>query len=162
MNDPIDTTLARVKAFVRFRDLHPDQSHTSDELNDAIALAAEVESLRSRLAEADAHGKAQQQWAHEWRDKHDALTAENAALREERALIIQRAENAEAALAQWEYSAKYDDVHYDALRARLAEADALLREAAAWRTVVECIAPEIGGLIMTLARIDAHLAERNV
>ena len=37
----------------------------------------------SRLAEADAHGKAQQRWAHEWRDKHDALTAENAALRKD-------------------------------------------------------------------------------
>ena len=39
--------------------------------------------LRVRLAEADAHGKAQQQWAHAWRDKHDALTAENAALRKD-------------------------------------------------------------------------------
>jgi hypothetical protein len=37
--------------------------------------------MRSRLAEAEAYGKAQQRWAHEWRDKHDALTAENAALR---------------------------------------------------------------------------------
>jgi hypothetical protein len=37
----------------------------------------------ARLAEADAHGKAQQRWAHEWRDKHDALTAENAALRKD-------------------------------------------------------------------------------
>lgn len=31
--------------------------------------------LRVRLAEADAHGKAQQQWAHEWRDKADEAEA---------------------------------------------------------------------------------------
>jgi hypothetical protein len=69
--------------------------------------------------------------------QRDMLTAENAALREERALIIQRAENAEAALV---------------------ESDALLREMLAWKVAIECIAPELGGAIMTLARIDAHLA----
>ena len=46
MNDPIDKILARVKAFVHFRDLHPDESYTSPEARDAIALAAEVEALR--------------------------------------------------------------------------------------------------------------------
>jgi hypothetical protein len=55
----------------------------------------------------------------------------------ERALIVQRAENAEAALV---------------------ESDALLREMLAWKVAIECIAPELGGAIMTLARIDAHLA----
>ena len=46
------------------------------------ALRREVAS-KDRLAEAEAYGKAQQRWAHEWRDKHDALTAENAALRQQ-------------------------------------------------------------------------------
>jgi hypothetical protein len=71
--------------------------------------------------------------------QRDALTAESAALRDERALIIQRAENAEAALV---------------------ESDALLREMLAWKVAIECIAPELGGAIMTLARIDAHLARK--
>ena len=105
--------------------------------NGRHAMRVTIAQLEARLAEADAHGKAQQRWAHEWRDKHDALTAENAALREERALIIQRAENAEAALV---------------------ESDALLREMLAWKVAIECIAPELGGAIMTLARIGAHLA----
>jgi hypothetical protein len=48
------------------------------ELNEQAAN--ESSGYAKRLAEADAHGKAQQRWAHEWRDKHDALTAENAAL----------------------------------------------------------------------------------
>jgi hypothetical protein len=44
--------------------------------------------LRVRLAEAEAHGKAQQQWAHAWREKADGLEARlaeaNALLREAR------------------------------------------------------------------------------
>ena len=58
-----------------------------------------------------------------------ALLAYVDELQAERALIVQRAENAEAALAQWEYSAKYDDVHYDALRARLAALEAAAQRA---------------------------------
>lgn len=42
--------------------------------------------------------------------------------------------------------------------ARLAEAEALLREAAAWRVAIECVAPELGGTVMTLNRIDAFLS----
>ena len=60
-------------------------------------LAAENAELKAQLAEsklmlqeAQAYGKAQQKWAHEWRDKCDALlaaerrlAAENAALRKD-------------------------------------------------------------------------------
>ena len=49
---------------------------------------------------------------------------------------------------------------YESLRSRLAEADALLREMLAWKVAIECIAPELGGAIMTLVRIDAHLARK--
>jgi uncharacterized protein (DUF3084 family) len=51
------------------------------ELNEQAAN--ESSGYAKRLAEAEAYGKAQQRWAHEWRDKHDALTAENAALRKD-------------------------------------------------------------------------------
>ena len=54
-----------------------------------------------------------------------------------------------------EYIAASD---YDALAARLAEAEALLKQMAAWRVAIECVAPELGGASMTLARIDAFLA----
>jgi hypothetical protein len=66
-----------------------------------------------------------------------ALLAAYDELLAERALIVQRAENAEAALV---------------------ESDALLREMLAWKVAIEYIAPELGGAIMTLARIDAFLA----
>jgi predicted RNA-binding Zn-ribbon protein involved in translation (DUF1610 family) len=38
--------------------------------------AIEVEALRSRLADAQAYGKAQQRWAHELRGRNDALQAQ--------------------------------------------------------------------------------------
>ena len=113
----------------------------SCQLHDRIdALTAENLSLREQVAALESREVCTV--AHENVEtcgycQRDALTAENAALREERALIIQRAENAEAALV---------------------ESDALLREMLAWKVAIECIAPELGGAIMTLARIGAHLA----
>jgi hypothetical protein len=115
----------------------------SCQLHDRIdALTAENLSLREQVAALESREVCTV--AHENVEtcgycQRDALTAENAALREERALIIQRAENAEAALV---------------------ESDALLREMLAWKVAIECIAPELGGAIMTLARIDAHLARK--
>jgi hypothetical protein len=116
----------------------------SCQLHDRIdALTAENLSLREQVAALESREVCTV--AHENVEtcgycQRDALTAENAALREERALIIQRAENAEAALV---------------------ESDALLREMLAWKVAIECIAPELGGAIMTLARIDAHLARNS-
>ena len=59
-----------------------------------------------------------------------------------------------------DYKRERDDlmVNYQATLARLAEAEALLKQMAAWRVAIECVAPELGGVSMTLARIDAHLA----
>ena len=84
------------------------------------------------------------------------LAAENAALRSQLAEEQERHAQLQARCFDQGSQSVFDAVRE--ARERLAEANALLREAAAWRTAVECIAPEIGGLIMTLARIDAHLA----
>jgi hypothetical protein len=65
-----------------------------------------------------------------------------------------------------EYGSDYKQAHDEAMDnyqmtlARLAEAEALLREMAGWRVAIECVAPELGGAILTLARIDAHLARK--
>ena len=75
--------------------------------------------------------------------QRDALTAENAALREERALIIQRAENAEAA---FEGSCDMNKMILE----RLAAADALLAEVQS-KVFIGCD---------LVARIDAHLARK--
>ena len=117
--------------------------HQAGEYSDEFVSGSDYDALAARLAEADAHGKAQQRWAHEWRDKHDALTAENAALREERALIIQRAENAEAA---FEGSCDMNKMILE----RLAAADALLAEVQS-KVFIGCD---------LVARIDAHLARQ--
>ena len=59
--------------------------------------------------------------------QRDALTAENAALREERALIIQRAENAEAALV-----AEVAKNGRHAMRVTIAQLEARLANVRAW------------------------------
>jgi hypothetical protein len=46
------------------------------------------------------------------------------------------------------------------LRERVVEAEALLKQMTAWRVAIECVAPELGGVSMTLARIDAHLSRK--
>ena len=54
------------------------------------------------------------------------------------------------------------DMHKEPLWGRAADEierlRGLLREVATWRIAVECVAPELGGLLMTFARIDAALA----
>jgi chromosome segregation ATPase len=88
--------------------------------------ADEIESLRSRLADLEA----------------------------ERALIIQRAENAEAALVEAEQEYQDARVVREQLEARLAEA--LLREA---RTLCSIVALDFDSDEQAvISRIDAHLA----
>lgn len=107
---------------------------------DAQEFTEWIAYLQRRLAEAEL---SRDSWKREARlnqqaaDESAGYARQLAEAEEERALILQRAENAEAALV---------------------ESDALLREMLAWKVAIECIAPELGGAIMTLARIYAHLA----
>lgn len=80
--------------------------------------------------------------------QRDALTAESAALRDERALIIQRAENAEAALVEAQEAITGIPTLCRRYEARLAEAEALLAEVQS-KVFIGCD---------LVARIDAHLA----
>jgi hypothetical protein len=86
--------------------------------------------LRVRLAEADAHGKAQQQWAHAWREKADGLEAR---LAEANALLREYAQDALDDLNNWSgYATDYFQQKHD-----------LAGDQAKWQ-----------------ARIDAHLARQ--
>jgi hypothetical protein len=115
-------------------------------------------------------------------DRIDALTAENAALRSRLAKLqggeaccVTHGEGAcqltcakcndelRSQLAEAEYQWKYwmgvaDDNGIKSIKARLAAADALLREIAGHRPAVAFFAPQLAGVIAALNRIDAFLA----
>ena len=104
---------------------------------------------------------------------HDALAARLAAVEEALRLELLESNKVGLRLAEaltmlserdFEYNRKTNALierhakQIEGLLARLAEAEALLKQMAAWRVAIECVAPELGGVSMTLARIDAFLA----
>ncbi len=149
-DDVLVLSVARGAANLRSR-LAEDEKLYDELNNDYVLVRNNRDEIARELGETnEALAACQSQGA--------GLQARLADLEAERELIVQRAENAERAVAEAD-ALRRDLVEIVRMRgAQLAEAEAMLQLIAGHRQAVAFFAPQLAGVVAALDRIDAHLS----